>query len=60
MTDQMHSPSTWTPKPDRPPPVALTGALGWMRENLFSSWLNAFLTVASIYLLYSVIPPLVD
>jgi general L-amino acid transport system permease protein len=60
MTDQTHTPSTWTPKPDRPPPVALTGALGWMRENLFSSWLNAFLTVASIYLLYSVIPPLVD
>jgi general L-amino acid transport system permease protein len=60
MTEPSPTPATWTPKPDRPPPVALTGVLGWMRENLFSSWLNSFLTIASIYLLYSVIPPLVD
>ena len=54
------TPETWVPKPDRPSPIAMTGALAWIRENLFSSWLNAFLTLASIYLLYAVIPPLVD
>ncbi len=52
--------SRWKPVESRPPPVASSGVIGWMRANLFSSWLNTFLTFASIYLLYSVIPPLID
>ncbi|MEM6308314.1 MAG: ABC transporter permease subunit, partial [Pseudomonadota bacterium] len=36
--------------PPAPPPARETGAIKWIRENLFSSWLNAILTIASIYL----------
>jgi general L-amino acid transport system permease protein len=31
--------------PPKPPPRHMRGALGWMRENLFSSWLNVALTL---------------
>jgi general L-amino acid transport system permease protein len=41
------------------PPAAAAGALGWLRENLFSSWFNAVLTVLALYLLYVTVPPLV-
>ena len=52
--------TTWQPKPDRPPPIATTGAIAWVRENFFSSWLNTILTLLSIYLLYVMIPPFVE
>ena len=29
------------------PPVASTGILGWLRANLFGSWMNSVLTVVS-------------
>ena len=38
--------------PPRAPPVLQSGALKWIRENLFSSWLNAFLTIMSVALVY--------
>ncbi|MEH6477859.1 MAG: amino acid ABC transporter permease [Sneathiella sp.] len=38
--------------PDLPPPVSQTGVIGWLRENLFSSWLNAILTLVSIYVIW--------
>jgi general L-amino acid transport system permease protein len=47
-------------KPDLPPPTGMTGPLAWMRENLFSSPLNIALTVLSLFLLYLVIPPMVN
>jgi general L-amino acid transport system permease protein len=31
--------------PPKPPPPHMRGALGWMRENLFSSWFNVALTL---------------
>ncbi|NDV02241.1 amino acid ABC transporter permease [Pseudoroseicyclus tamaricis] len=37
------------------PPIAEQGALKWLRENLFSSWLNAILTVLSLLLVYWVL-----
>ncbi len=40
--------------PDLPPPPGTTGAIGWMRKSLFSSWINSILTLASIYLIYVV------
>ena len=46
--------------PQAPPPLSTAGVIGWLRENLFSSPLNAFLTILSLYLLYSVLPPLID
>ena len=46
--------------PQSPPPPSTTGIIGWLRENLFSSPLNAALTLASFYLLYLIIPPFFD
>ena len=33
-------------------PVFKVGALGWMRENLFSSWFNSILTIISLYVIW--------
>ena len=46
--------------PDLPPPVTQVGAIGWLRRNLFSSWLNSTLTVVSAYLIWLMLPPFVD
>lgn len=46
--------------PDLPPPVITVGVLGWLRGNLFSSWMNVGLTFLAIYLLYLVIPPVIQ
>ncbi len=50
----------WQPIPPAPPPVATTGAIGWLRDNLFSSPLNTALTLGALYVLYLVVPPLFD
>jgi general L-amino acid transport system permease protein len=34
--------------PPSPPPLTERGVIRWLHENLFSSWLNAILTIASI------------
>jgi len=44
----------------RKPPISQIGALLWLKTNLFSSWINSLLTLASLYLLYIMIPPLLD
>ncbi|WP_377511165.1 amino acid ABC transporter permease [Octadecabacter sp. R77987] len=41
--------------PEQAPPITETGAIKWIRENLFSSWLNGILTVISIYVIYVVL-----
>ena len=41
--------------PQAAPPVREAGIIKWLRENLFSSWLNVILTVLSIYVFYSVV-----
>ncbi len=46
--------------PDLPPPLATVGWLGWLRRNLFSSPFNTALTLATLVLLYLIVPPLVD
>ena len=43
--------------PDLPPPVRTTGVVGWLRQNLLSSPLNIALTLVSIWLLWSIVPP---
>ena len=35
-----------------PPPGSQQGVIGWMRENLFSGWVNSILTLLAIYALY--------
>ncbi|WP_414896814.1 amino acid ABC transporter permease [Rhodovulum sp. YEN HP10] len=37
--------------PPEPPPARSVGPVGWLRQNLFSSWLNAALTLLSLALL---------
>ena len=44
--------------PGRTAPVTTVGVLGWLRANLFSSWLNTTLTVAALLLLWRIVPPL--
>src|SRR5699024_6680334 len=46
--------------PPSPPPVTSTGPVGWLRENLFSSPLNAILTVLSLALVFYVVPQIVQ
>ncbi len=47
-------------KPQLPPPQGTTGAVGWVRENLFSSPLNTILTLLSLFVVYSTIPGVVN
>ena len=37
------------------PPLGQTGIIKWVRENLFSSWLNAILTLLSLWLVWTVL-----
>src|SRR5690606_10992943 len=39
----------------RPAPVSETGAIGWMRQKLFSGPLNIFLTVVSLAIIFWVV-----
>ena len=39
----------------KPPPPTSVGVIGWMRENLFSDVLSTILTLAAIYLVYSLV-----
>jgi general L-amino acid transport system permease protein len=40
------------------PPTTTTGAIGWLRQNLFSGWFNILLTLISLYLVWLIVPPL--
>jgi general L-amino acid transport system permease protein len=39
-------------KADIRPPAASVGLVGWIKANLFSTWLNALLTLATLYVLW--------
>lgn len=52
--------TTHTFKPDMPPPGKVFGPMAWMRQNLFSSWINTLLTLFSLYLIYLVVPPIIS
>jgi general L-amino acid transport system permease protein len=43
-----------------PPPSLVLGPLAWAREKLFSSIPNAILTLLVIYLLYVILPPIIN
>jgi general L-amino acid transport system permease protein len=62
MSDTSHHSSTFVRGamlPPQPPPVQQTAAIGWVRENLFSSPLNIILTLGSIWVVWSVLSGLV-
>ena len=46
--------------PDLPPPPGQRGILLWLRTNLFSSWVNSIMTLIGLYLLYLMIPPMLN
>ncbi len=50
---QAYEPGT---HPDLPPPLTARGPILWMRTNLFGSPTNIVLTIVSVYLLYLIIP----
>lgn len=47
-------------KPDLPPPRMSVGVLAWLRANLFSNWFNTLLTFFAIYLIWLIVPPLLQ
>ncbi len=47
-------------KPDLPPPAMSVGVVGWLRSNLFSSWFNTLLTLFAVYLVWLMLPPLIQ
>ena len=47
-------------KPDLPPPLLSVGVLGWLKANLFSNWFNTLLTLFAVYLIWLIVPPLVQ
>jgi general L-amino acid transport system permease protein len=43
-----------------PPPASTVGPVGWVRENLFSGWLNSLLTVLAIAFLAWLLPGFIE
>ncbi len=46
--------------PELPPPVTTVGMIGWLRTNLFSSWSNVALTIFALYIVYLLIPGVIQ
>ena len=44
--------------PDLPPPEKTSGIIKWVKNNLFSSPLNIFLTAISLWIIWSIVPPI--
>jgi general L-amino acid transport system permease protein len=42
------------------PPISEAGITGWMKKNLFSSPFNTVLTLIGAYLIYLIVPPLLE
>lgn len=41
--------------PPSPPPSTATGPVKWMRDNLFSGWVNSILTLAALWAVYMIL-----
>lgn len=46
--------------PDWKPPASSVGVIGWLRQNLFSTWYNSLLTLLGLYLVYTIFVPVID
>ena len=46
--------------PPRPASHNSSRAMVWVRKNLFSSWSNSLLTIGCIWLMWELIPPLLN
>ena len=51
---------TFRPVAPRPPPNSAAGPIRWALDNLLSSPLNVMLTALGLYLLWILVPPIVD
>ncbi len=40
------------------PPITHIGVIGWVRTNLFNGVFNSILTIATLFLLWKIVPPL--
>lgn len=47
-------------KPDRLPPISQSGLIAWVRERFFSSIGNTILTIIGLYLLYLIVPAILN
>ena len=54
---ETHAPGT---HPDLPPPIRQTGPIAWIRDNLFGSPLDIALTLIVGYVLFTLLPPLLN
>ncbi len=53
MTSSQHASYVRTEMlPESPPPLTESGIVKWVKENLFSGWINSLLTVVSLYVIY--------
>ena len=41
--------------PEKEPPLAETGIIKWVRENLFAGWMNSLLTLVSLYVIWFIV-----
>ena len=41
--------------PPSPAPISEVGFIGWVKQNLFSSWFNSLLTLISIYFIFIIL-----
>ena len=41
--------------PPSPAPISEVGFIGWLKQNLFSSWFNTLLTLLSIYFIFIIL-----
>jgi general L-amino acid transport system permease protein len=48
------------PADSGPPPLMSRGAIAWLRQNLFSSWQSAVLTLAALYIVWLIVPPAIE
>lgn len=53
-------PLVFIPKPGLAPPVQSSGIIGWLRINLFNSWLNTILTLVGMGFIWFVFPPIIS
>jgi general L-amino acid transport system permease protein len=56
-TTRTYEPGT---HPSLPPPISARGPILWVRQNLLGSPLNIILTLVSIYLLYLIVPGILN
>jgi general L-amino acid transport system permease protein len=59
MTDETRSYEPGS-HPDLPPPASTVGVLGWVRKNLFATPLDIALTALALYLIYLLVPPVIQ